>query len=46
MSAVEPRMRWWGWGVDRDAMTLPDTAQALIEGGLGVKEPPAPRVEL
>jgi alkyldihydroxyacetonephosphate synthase len=39
-------MRWWGWGVDRDAMTLPDTAQALIEGGLGVKEPPAPRVAL
>jgi alkyldihydroxyacetonephosphate synthase len=46
MSAVQPRMRWWGWGVDRDAMTLPDTAQALIEGALGVKEPPAPRVEL
>jgi alkyldihydroxyacetonephosphate synthase len=39
-------MRWWGWGVDRDAMQLPETAQALIEGGLGVKEPPAPRVEL
>jgi alkyldihydroxyacetonephosphate synthase len=39
-------MRWWGWGVDRDAMQLPESAQALIEGGLGVKEAPAPRVEL
>ena len=46
MTAPEPRMRWWGWGVDRDAMTLPDTAQALIEGGLGVKEAPPPRLEL
>jgi alkyldihydroxyacetonephosphate synthase len=39
-------MRWWGWGVDRDAMSLPASAQALIEQGLGVKEAPAPRVEL
>ncbi|MEA2483802.1 MAG: alkyldihydroxyacetonephosphate synthase, partial [Thermoleophilaceae bacterium] len=39
-------MRWWGWGVDRDAMQLPATAQALIEGGLGVKDPPAARVDL
>ena len=46
MSAPEPRMRWWGWGVDRDAMTLPESAQAMIEGGLGVKEPAPPRLEL
>ncbi len=46
MTAPDPRMRWWGWGVDSDAMTLPPSAQALIEGGLGVKEAPAPRVEL
>jgi alkyldihydroxyacetonephosphate synthase len=46
VSAPDPRMRWWGWGVDRDAMQLPETAQALIENGLGVKEPPAPRVEV
>src|SRR3954451_19004948 len=46
MSAPEPRMRWWGWGVDRDAMSLPETAQAMIEQGLGVKQAPAPRVEL
>ncbi|MDX6664992.1 MAG: alkyldihydroxyacetonephosphate synthase [Solirubrobacteraceae bacterium] len=45
-AAPDPRMRWWGWGVDRDAMQLPPSAQALIEGGLGVKSPPAPRVDL
>jgi alkyldihydroxyacetonephosphate synthase len=39
-------MRWWGWGVDRDAMRLPETAQALIEQGLGVKDRPEPRVDL
>jgi alkyldihydroxyacetonephosphate synthase len=46
VSAPAPRMRWWGWGVDADAMRLPVGAQALIEGGLGVEQPPAPRVEL
>ena len=46
MSAVAPRMRWWGWGVDQDAMHLPDTAQAMIRDGLGVQEPSSPRVEL
>jgi alkyldihydroxyacetonephosphate synthase len=44
--APDPPMRWWGWGVDRDAMRLPESAQALIEGGLGVKQPAPPRVEL
>jgi alkyldihydroxyacetonephosphate synthase len=39
-------MRWWGWGVDRDAMHLPGSAQQLIASGLGVKEPPPPRVDL
>jgi alkyldihydroxyacetonephosphate synthase len=39
-------MRWWGWGVDRDAMQLPETAQALIRDGLGAVEPPAARVDL
>ena len=46
MSAPQPRMRWWGWGVDHDAMQLPDGAQVLIQNGLGVKAAPAPRVEL
>src|SRR5204862_5757437 len=44
--APDPRMRWWGWGVDRDAMELPASAQALIANGLGVKQPAPPRVEL
>src|SRR3954465_14048029 len=44
--SIQPRMRWWGWGVDRDAMQLPGTAQGVIRGGRGVEEPPAPRVEL
>ena len=42
----DPRMRWWGWGVDRDAMQLPESAQALIGSWLGVKQPAAPRVDL
>ncbi|MFL5896226.1 MAG: FAD-binding oxidoreductase [Thermoleophilaceae bacterium] len=46
MTAPEPRMRWWGWGVDRDAMHLPPSAQAMIEHGLGVTERPPARVSL
>jgi alkyldihydroxyacetonephosphate synthase len=38
-------MRWWGWGVDADAMQLPPDADAMIRGGLGA-EGPAARVEL
>jgi alkyldihydroxyacetonephosphate synthase len=42
----EARMRWWGWGVDADAMQLPETAAALMRDGLGVEaSAPAP-VEL
>jgi alkyldihydroxyacetonephosphate synthase len=39
-------MRWWGWGADADAMRLPDSAQTLIQGGLGVEQAPPPRVAL
>src|SRR4051794_1352592 len=46
VSRLEPRMRWWGWGVDRAAMRLPEGARALIERGLGVKDAPVARVEL
>lgn len=46
MSAPDPRMRWWGWGVDADAMQLPASAEAMIAGGLGVEAPPAPRIAL
>jgi alkyldihydroxyacetonephosphate synthase len=46
MSAPDPRMRWWGWGVDRDAMELPESSDALIRSALGVEEPPPARIEL
>jgi alkyldihydroxyacetonephosphate synthase len=39
-------MRWWGWGVERDATRLPASADALIAAALGVTEAPPPRVEL
>jgi alkyldihydroxyacetonephosphate synthase len=39
-------MRWWGWGVNGDAMRLPASAQTMIDGGLGVEEAPPARVEL
>jgi alkyldihydroxyacetonephosphate synthase len=39
-------MRWWGWGVDRDAMNLPSSAVELMEQGLGIKERPPARVSL
>ena len=45
-AAPDPPMRWWGWGVDRDALHLPASAQRLIEAALGVKEAAAPRVNL
>src|SRR5207249_5727504 len=38
-AVTDPRMRWWGWGVDRDAMKLPASTRTLIEQGLGVSEP-------
>jgi alkyldihydroxyacetonephosphate synthase len=46
LSALETRMRWWGWGVNGDAMRLPASAQTMIDGGLGVEEAPPARVEL
>jgi alkyldihydroxyacetonephosphate synthase len=30
MSAPDPRMRWSGWGIDRDATTLAPAAEALL----------------
>ena len=39
-------MRWWGWGVDGDAMRLPASADALIRDGLGVREAPPARPEI
>jgi len=39
-------MRWWGWGVDSQAMHLPESAQAMLESGLGAGERPPPRPAL
>jgi alkyldihydroxyacetonephosphate synthase len=39
-------MRWWGWGIDADAMHLPDSATVLIRDGLGVEDAPPRRIEL
>jgi alkyldihydroxyacetonephosphate synthase len=29
-------MRWWGWGVDEDAIELPPAAEELLRGELGL----------
>jgi alkyldihydroxyacetonephosphate synthase len=39
-------MRWWGWGVDEDAIHLPSPADGLIRGALGVVDGPPPRPTL
>ena len=40
MSAPDPRMRWWGWGVDRDATELPDKAREMIQQAFSVDDEP------
>ena len=40
-------MRWWGWGVDEDAITLPEAAEELLRAELQVGSGHAsPRVAL
>jgi alkyldihydroxyacetonephosphate synthase len=46
MTAPDPRMRWWGWGVDRDATALPDKARETLRQGLALEDEPRPPVEL
>ena len=46
MSAPDPRMRWWGWGVDRDATSLPDKARDMLRQAFDVDEEPSPPVSL
>jgi alkyldihydroxyacetonephosphate synthase len=46
MSAPDPRMRWWGWGVDRDATALPDKAREMLREAFSIEGEPAPPVEL
>jgi alkyldihydroxyacetonephosphate synthase len=46
MTAPDPRMRWWGWGVDRDATSLPDKAREMLRQAFGVEDDPSPPVAL
>ena len=46
MSAPDPRMRWWGWGVDEDATSLPEKAREMLRQAFGVDDEPAPPVGL
>ena len=32
---LAPRMRWWGWGADRDAAPLPAAAEAMLRAEIG-----------
>jgi alkyldihydroxyacetonephosphate synthase len=41
MSVPDPRMRWWGWGVDRDATSLPDKARDMLRQAFSIEEEPA-----
>ena len=42
MSAPDPRMRWWGWGIDRDATSLPDEARDMLRQAFSIEDEPAP----
>lgn len=46
MSAPDPRMRWWGWGVDRDATSLPDKARDMLRQAFSIEGEPSPPVDL
>ena len=46
MSAPDPRMRWWGWGVDEDATSLPDKAREMLRQAFGVDAEPTQPVSL
>ena len=43
---LAPRMRWWGWGVDRDAAALPPAAEALLRAEIGWMPRATPAVAL
>jgi alkyldihydroxyacetonephosphate synthase len=46
MTAPDPRMRWWGWGVDRDATSLPDKARDMLRQAFSIEDEPPPLVAL
>ncbi|HEV2820013.1 MAG TPA: FAD-binding oxidoreductase [Solirubrobacteraceae bacterium] len=43
---LAPRMRWWGWGVDRDAAPLPPGAEALLRAAIDWTPRATPAVAL
>ncbi|HYH59360.1 MAG TPA: FAD-binding oxidoreductase [Thermoleophilaceae bacterium] len=44
MTAPDPRMRWWGWGVDRDATSLPDRARDMLRQAFAIEDDGTPPV--
>ena len=46
MTAPDPRMRWWGWGVDADATALPEKARAMLREAFALDPEPVPPVAL
>ena len=46
MSAPDPRMRWWGWGIDGDATELPDKARDMLRQAFSLDGDTRPPVAL
>ena len=46
MTAPDPPMRWWGWGVDRDATELPAKARDMLRQAFSIDGEPAEPVPL
>jgi alkyldihydroxyacetonephosphate synthase len=44
--ALAPRMRWWGWGVDSAATTLPESAVGMLREAFGLDGRRTPPVAL
>ncbi len=36
-------MRWWGWGEDQDAVSLPEPAERMLDLELGIEPPSGPK---
>ena len=46
MTVPDPRMRWWGWGVDRDATALPEKARDMLRQAFSIEDEPSPPTSL
>jgi alkyldihydroxyacetonephosphate synthase len=46
VSAPDPRMRWWGWGNDLDATSLPDKARHMLRQAFSIEGEPSSPVGL